>query len=66
MTFKTSLPPTSASSVVETFGAFVLSLFVGALIWVYSKKVKWMKKFDYPIESEVCPNHNPFLKKSSG
>ncbi|KAK7387356.1 hypothetical protein VNO78_28096 [Psophocarpus tetragonolobus] len=38
---------------VVTASAFVLALFAGVLIWVYSKKVKRVKRLDHSIESEI-------------
>ncbi|WVY93219.1 hypothetical protein V8G54_032307 [Vigna mungo] len=48
---------------VVTAGAFVLALFAGAFIWVYSKKVKRMKKFDQSIESEIIRMPKEFSYK---
>ncbi|KAM1307103.1 hypothetical protein ACFXTH_009358 [Malus domestica] len=38
---------------VVTASAFVLALFAGVLIWVYSKKVKLVKKSDSNIASDI-------------
>ncbi|KAG4935048.1 hypothetical protein GLYMA_18G043500v4 [Glycine max] len=48
---------------VVTAGAFVLALFAGALIWVYSKKVKYVKKLDHSIESEIIRMPKEFSYK---
>ncbi|KAG4989644.1 hypothetical protein AAZX31_11G217800 [Glycine max] len=49
---------------VVTAGAFVLALFAGALIWLYSNKVKYyVKKLDHSIESEIIRMPKEFSYK---
>ncbi|KAL2333204.1 hypothetical protein Fmac_014417 [Flemingia macrophylla] len=48
---------------VVTAGAFVLALFAGAFIWVYSKKVKRVKRLDGSIESEIIRMPKEFSYK---
>ncbi len=47
---------------VVTAGAFVLALFAGALIWVYSKKVKHVKKPD-TLTSDIIQTPREFSYK---
>ncbi|KAF7804477.1 L-type lectin-domain containing receptor kinase VIII.1 [Senna tora] len=47
---------------VVTAGAFVLALFAGAFIWVYSKKVKHIKKSD-SLASEIIKMPKEFSYK---
>ncbi|KAL0555495.1 hypothetical protein IC582_009443 [Cucumis melo] len=47
---------------VVTAGAFVLALFAGALIWVYSKKIKRVKKSD-SLASEIIKMPKEFTYK---
>ncbi|KAJ1388158.1 Serine/threonine-protein kinase, active site [Sesbania bispinosa] len=47
---------------VVTASAFVLALFAGALIWVYSKKVKRVKRFE-SLESEIIRMPKEFTYK---
>nr|KYP75987.1 Lectin-domain containing receptor kinase A4.2 [Cajanus cajan] len=48
---------------VVSAGAFVLALFAGALIWVYSKKVKPVKRLGGSIESEIIRMPKEFSYK---
>ncbi|PPS19282.1 hypothetical protein GOBAR_AA01299 [Gossypium barbadense] len=51
-----SLAPSDSHLRVVTAGAFVLALFAGALIWVYSKKLKHVKKSEsFPSEIIKMP-----------
>ncbi|XP_022935439.1 L-type lectin-domain containing receptor kinase VIII.1-like [Cucurbita moschata] len=47
---------------VVTAGAFVLALFAGGLIWVYSKKIKRVKKSD-SLASEIIKTPKEFTYK---
>ncbi|XP_061356190.1 L-type lectin-domain containing receptor kinase VIII.1-like [Gastrolobium bilobum] len=47
---------------VVTAGAFVMAVFVGALIWMYSKKVKHVKRFD-SFESGIIRMPKEFTYK---
>ncbi|KAJ7972427.1 Lectin receptor kinase-like protein [Quillaja saponaria] len=49
---------------VVTAGAFVLALFAGALIWVYSKKIKHVKKSD-SLASEIIKMPKEFSYKEA-
>ncbi|KAL5546194.1 hypothetical protein UlMin_005881 [Ulmus minor] len=48
---------------VVTAGAFVLALFAGVLIWVYSKKTKLIKKSDSNFASEIIRMPKEFTYK---
>ncbi|TKY47362.1 L-type lectin-domain containing receptor kinase VIII.1 [Spatholobus suberectus] len=48
---------------VVTASAFVLALFAGALIWMYSKKVKRVKRLDHSIETEIIRMPKEFSYK---